>query len=81
MAFTVVFPSSIKKFDFNPMTVETPFGTAQAISYGDALSETDLFREALERIAESDGNSVEIAEQALEAADKTLQSELAALSK
>jgi hypothetical protein len=46
-AFTLVFEGDIRKFDGNPLRTPTPFGTALAVSMGDALQQAERGHEAL----------------------------------
>lgn len=46
--FTLVFRGDIRKLKVNPLTAETPFGTAIIVGIGNAFEELDAIREKLE---------------------------------
>lgn len=48
--FTLVFQGDIGKFKHSPMTTDTPYGRPVAAGRGDAFEETDVLRDALDRI-------------------------------
>lgn len=48
-SFTLVFEGNIRKFDKNPLMLETEFGTAYAAGVGDAFAKIDALEEKMER--------------------------------
>lgn len=48
--FTLVFKGDIGKFKTNPMNAETPYGRPLAAGRGNAFDETEVLRDALNRI-------------------------------
>lgn len=48
--FTLVFGGDIRRYEANPLSTKTPFGTAHSVYAGDAIEQCDLFRGALEEI-------------------------------
>lgn len=51
-SFTLVFEGNIRQFKVNPLTTETPFGTAIIASVGNAMEELNAYRGIVERVAE-----------------------------
>ncbi|UJW87929.1 hypothetical protein [Devosia sp. SL43] len=79
MAFTIVFPGWPTKIEGNIFDVETPFGKVETIAVGDTCTQADLFREALEEIADGvmSGAALQaVAQKALDAADAAMMAEL-----
>lgn len=81
MAFTIVFPGTPKKIEGNIFDVETPFGKVETISVGDSCAQADLYREALEQIADGNMSALslaDLAQSAIDAADAATMAELKA---
>jgi hypothetical protein len=66
---TVWFDTDPRQIKSNPFDVVSEFGKVITIGRGNSFDEADIYREALEEIADSstDSRIVEIAERALEA--------------
>ena len=48
-SFTLVFEGNIRRFEKNPLRVETEFGTPYAVGVGDAFAKEDALIELMER--------------------------------
>ena len=67
--YTVVFSGHPKNIKGNPFDVVSDFGSVVALSVGNACEREDIFREALEQIAEGYGVLADNAQAALDKAD------------
>lgn len=76
--YTVVFFGHPKNIPGNPFDAETPFGKVTVLSLGNCVEDADNFRVALERIAEGERKPEDIAQEALDAHEATINAAIAA---
>lgn len=76
--YTVVFSGHPRNIKGNPFDVISDFGAVVVLSVGNVCEREDIFREALEEIADGFGKEAAAAQAALDAADAQLVAALKA---
>ena len=80
LRFTLAFEGDIRKANANPLTTETPFGTAYAAGIGDQFELADIYLAALEDILDAAPplSIAEIAQKAVDAGNAHHQAQIKA---